>query len=386
MTAAAPGLLCVCNYPANTGYAWDFIEGLYVGIAARLAARGVRTLVAYPEIVSPPRTLQGSPAQAAKLDATLRTTRSIRETCDFVRGEGVDVVYLTDHPARSMAYAKLRRAGVRRIVVHDHSSGDRSVPSGARRAVKWLMARAPLVTADDIIAVSDFVARRQVETGLVPADTVTRVWNGVDVPEVPADADRALHNAFGIDRDRPIVVCACRAAREKGVPILLRAFDLLAARWPSDRPRPALVYLGDGPQFAEIQRLHGQLASKPDVFVPGYRSDARTLQAGADVCAMPSLWQDALPLAVSQPMALGRPVIASRVGGIPEMIVDGETGLLVPPGDEAALATAIEQLLADPTRARTLGSAARERMARLFKPEDQLDALTSIVLRGFPGR
>ena len=379
-------LLCVCNYPANTGYAWDFIESLYAGMATRLAGHGIRTLVAYPEIALPPRTLDGSPARAVKLDVTLRSRESIRATCDLVQREGVAVVYLTDRPAHSLAYARLRRAGVRRIVVHDHSSGERSVPSGPRRALKWLLARAPYIVADEIIAVSDFVARRHIETGMMPVESVTRVWNGVEVPVVPADASRALHAAFGLADARPVILCACRAASEKGVLVLLRAFDLVAARWPAGKPRPALVDLGDGPQFAEIQHLHAQLPSNKDIFVPGYRPDARSLQAGADVCAMPSLWQDALPLAVSQPMALGRPVVGSRVGGIPEMIVDGETGILVPPGDEATLAAAIERLLADPAYAHTLGRAARARMASLFRPDDQLDALTKVVLRGFPGR
>ena len=165
------------------------------------------------------------------------------------------------------------------------------------------------------------------------------------------------------------------------MPVLLDAFDLLVSRWPADRPRPALVYMGDGPDIARIRSSHEQLSSKADILLAGYVADAPTLMAGASVCAMPSVWQDALPLAVSQSMALGLPVVASRVGGIPEMILDGQTGLLVPPSDPPALAAALERLLRDPEYAARLGGAARERIATLFTPSAQLDALTGIAGR-----
>lgn len=373
----------MCNYPSNTGYAWDFIEGLYAEIARRLATRGVRTLVAYPKIGEPPRTLVGSPAEAVELDASLTSERSIRETLNFARHHNVKVIYLTDRPARAVGYAAVRLGGVRRVIVHDHASGARSVPTGARRAVKWALSRTPLMGADVVIAVSDYVARRQIETGLMPRDRVVRVWNGIAVPpETPAGA-RPLHEALGLDPARPAVACACRCAPEKGVPTLLRAFDRMMAARGDRTPRPVLVYMGNGPQFEEVQRTREQLAAKADIILTGYRADAGALVAGSDVCAMPSLWQDALPLAVMQPMAVGRAVVASAVGGIPEMIVDGETGLLVPPADEAALADALGRLIDDPDRRARFGRAARARVAELFTPAAQIDALTSLVAEGF---
>jgi glycosyltransferase involved in cell wall biosynthesis len=154
------------------------------------------------------------------------------------------------------------------------------------------------------------------------------------------------------------------------------------ASWTEPGARPVLVYMGDGPQFAEVQQVRETLPHRDDIVLTGYRRDAGALIAGADVCAMPSLWQDALPLAVMQPMALARPVVASAVGGIPEMIVDGETGLLVPPGDVDALASALGRLLADPERRDRFGRAGRERVATLFTPEGQMQALASIVMDG----
>ncbi len=372
----------MANYPANTGYAWDFIEGLYAEIARRLASRGIDTFVAYPRIDRPPRTLEGSPATAVALDATLASPASVQATCRFVREHDVRSLYLTDQPARSAAYRTIRQHGVARVIVHDHASGARSTPQGVRRLIKWMLARVPGLVADDVVAVSDFVARRQVDAGLIPAARVTRVWNGTPVP--PPLQGRLLHEAVELDPQRPVIACACRAAPEKGVLVLLRAFERMVAGWPAHRPRPALVYMGDGPQFPEITALRETLAAREDIVLTGYRRDAGTLVGTADLCAMPSLWQDALPLAVMQPMALGRAVVASAVGGIPEMIIDGATGVLVPPNDAPALATALAGLIDDPARAGRLGAAARARIADVFTPERQFEALTAIVSRAWP--
>ena len=138
-TSRGPALLCVSNYPANTGYAWDFIESWYARMADQLAVEGVRTLVAYPRIEAPPRTLDGSSATAVELDAGFRTLRSVRDTIRLMRDEKVRVLYLTDCPAWSTRYALLRGGGgAGYIVVHDHASGDRSIPR-TRAALKWLL-------------------------------------------------------------------------------------------------------------------------------------------------------------------------------------------------------------------------------------------------------
>src|SRR5206468_9236250 len=161
-------LLCIANFPTNTGYAWDFIERLYAGNAAQLTRHNVRTLVAYPAMTSPPATLAGSTAEPIGLDASLSTLASLRAVTRLIRRAEVKVVYLCDRPVVHPAYLALRAAGVRRIIVHDHTSGERTPPRGLRRIVKWLLARVPGLGADVVVAVSDYVARRHVDVGLVP--------------------------------------------------------------------------------------------------------------------------------------------------------------------------------------------------------------------------
>jgi glycosyltransferase involved in cell wall biosynthesis len=382
--ASSSTFLCVANFPANTGYAWDFIEGLYGGVATRLASQNVRTFVAYPDIPSPPQTLRGTAAQPIVLDARLETFASLRQTLAFIRRERVSLVYLTDRPVCSWLYPVLRLAGVRAIIVHDHTSGARTVPRGIKRLLKWALARVPGLSADRVIAVSDFVARRQREVAMIPARRVTRVWNSVAVPPRTEEGKQAARHALQLDEYAPIIACTCRATQEKGVDHLLRAFDRLQPGSNGDRPAPILVYAGDGPAFGSLQTLRDSLRSRDRIHLLGYRADRDMLLEAADICVVPSVWEEAFGLAALEGMARGKPVVATEVGGIPEIIRPAVTGLLVRPGDEAQLADALASLLLDASAAARMGEEARRDVAARFTPESQLSRLTELIVASLP--
>ncbi len=384
--AAAPGLLCVSNFPANTGYAWDFIESLYAGVGDRLAEDGVRTFVAYPRMEVAPKPLEGSSATAVELDAGLDGKASLDATLAFVRANNIQVIYLCDRPVWNPRYAALRRAGVRRIIVHDHTSGDRTEPRGLKRMLKRARMAVPGSVADDILAVSDYVARRKRVVDLLPDGRVTRVWNSIHAPSTVAGARERLLQAFGLSDDRLIVACASRASREKGLPVLLRAFDRMMQEGAINGRRPALVYMGDGPELAALRELRNALPAKDDITLAGYVNNAVELLGGADLCVVSSVWQEAFGLAALEPMACGLAVVATRVGGIPEVVVDGETGRLVEPNSETELADAMRVLLADPAERARLGANGRARALDVFSRDRQLEQLHAIVAAGFNSR
>ncbi len=380
---SAGTLLCVANFPANTGFAWDFIERFYARLADHLAGHGISTLVAYPAIAGPPQTLAGSAARAVLLDAAAGTYASIQATAELIRRERVRVVYFSDQAAWHWGYPLLRWAGAQRILVHDHTSGERTPPRGLKRLAKWLLMRCPGVTADVVVAVAEYVRRRQLEVGMFPEGRVYRIRHGLAVQEAPSPADRRAHTLMRVSPDRPVVVCACRASPVKGVHHLLRAFDRVASGWADRGPRPALLFLGDGPQMEELRALHSGLASRDDVLLAGYRPDASDIVNSADLIVVPSLWHEAFPLAVLEAMARGKPIIASAVGGIPEMIEHDQSGLLVPAGNEPALAEAMGSLLSDRARAARLGEAARRRVKEQFTPEKEFRSLARLIEEGF---
>jgi len=376
-------LLCVANFPSGTGYAWDFIESLYAGVADRLASRGIRTVVAYPGIPEPPRTLEGSAATPIDREFRLNGPSDLLRACSLVRELGASVLYLVDRPVWHPGYAALRMAGIRHIIVHDHTSGARTRPAGFKRWAKKARIVIPGTLADRVLAVSDFVARRKTDVDLVPVDRVERIWNSIVIDDARVDSGAEdspsdLQEELGLAPNRPVVLCACRASSPKGVDHLLRAFDALWAD-ASGTERPVLVYAGDGPALEDLRELREDLVAREDIHLLGYRSDIGALIDAASVCVVPSVWEEAFGLAALEPMAHGRAVIASRSGGLPEVVIEGETGLLVAPGDDIALMHALRTALADATVRDRWGRAGQERAVQLFGRDRQLDALTRVI-------
>jgi len=380
---ADPALLCVAHFPTNTGYAWDFIESLYAGVARRLEPHGVRTWVSYPLINGPPKTLEGSPAEAVELRVSFDEPGSLRRLIRFIRERNVRAIYMADRPAWHPSYALLRMCGVEWIVVHDHTSGERTRFTGLRREVKRLTRTLPWTLADRVIAVSDFVARRKLEVDLIPADRIRRIWNAVDVPEDSAGEAAAFVQQYGLPGDRPLVMCSARATREKGIDHLFRAFDRATRLLGDAQPRPLLIYMGIGHFMGELEVVRAGLECRDDIRMLGYVPDAARYFGAATVCVVPSVWEEAFGLSALEPMSHGIPVVASAVGGLPEVVIDGETGLLVPPGDEEAIARALAELLTDPERRTDMGRRGRERARQHFDLEDEIDALYRIVAKGF---
>lgn len=380
----SPGsLLAVVNFPANTGYAWERLEGIYAEVADRLRRRGITTFVAYPSIESPPRSLTGSAAIPVELDVSLDSWHSIRSTVDFVSREKVQALYFMDRPAHHPAFPILRAAGVEHIVVHDNTSGARTAREGLSHLLKKLVTRIPGIVADRIVTASEFVARRQARVNLTPPDRISTIYYAVEVPDANSDAERSLTDDLALDEDRPLIGCTARAAEEKGVGHLIKAVRTLMDDWPSDEPEPVLVYCGSGPKLEEWKALAAELGLEHHVVFPGYVENAVQALPDARVFAVPSVWQDAFPYAVLEPMAHGKPVVGSRVGGIPEQIEHGETGFLVEPGDPTALAESLSRLLLDPERASRMGKNARRWVSESLAPETQYRKYAEVVEEGF---
>lgn len=367
-------LLCVSDARSSTGYAWGFINSLYAAVARAADQRGMAALVSYQSVSTIPPALADTPARLVEMEVRIRSLREAVKVLWFLRRERVRTVYFSDRRSWNPAYSLMRLVGVRRIVVHDHTSGERDRLRGLRRAIKRLRVLIPGSLADATIAVSDFVASRTLEVEMIPASRVHRIWNSIEVQPCRRSAARKqLRSAFGLSPDQLVIACAARAFDYKGVDHLMRAFERIEGD-------PVLVYFGDGPALDGWRELRDSLPSRDRIILAGYREDARELMAGADVAVVPSVWAEAFGMAALEPMAAGVPVIASRSGGLPEVIGEDGCGILVLPGDEAALAAALRRLLDSPGERQQMGARGRERAEQLFNPRAAVAELERIVL------
>lgn len=209
--------------------------------------------------------------------------------------------------------------------------------------------------------------------GIAPED-VTFVPNGIDaVP--PGDRERARRE-LGVPEGAPLLGAVAVLREQKGLDVLVRAVAEIAREVPDVR----LAVAGEGPERASLDALADELGIGPRVLLLGNRSDVPDLLAAFDV-AVSASWFEGSPLAAMEYMDAALPIVATRVGGMPDLIDDGVHGRLVEAGDAGGLAAAVVDLLRDPERARAMGERARERRRAEFDLDGTVRTLEAMYER-----
>ncbi|MBV9581350.1 MAG: glycosyltransferase [Chloroflexi bacterium] len=219
---------------------------------------------------------------------------------------------------------------------------------------------------DLIIAISDHIARFTVSRGVRYPSRVRRVYHGIEPPVTQSleREGRQIRQELGVKPDDFLVGNVGRLAVQKGQRHLIAAMPLLLERVPHAHA----VIAGRGDLEDYLRDLSLEVGVADRVHVLGPRRDVPALMHAMDVFAMPSIWEG-FGLVLLEAMAAGRPIVASRVATIPEVVLDGETGLLVPAGDPVALAEALADLARAPESARAMGEAGRQRLRQRFSIE-----------------
>lgn len=272
---------------------------------------------------------------------------------------GADVVHGHMYRAEvvgTLAAERLVAAGRRRPLVVNtvHSSRIRSDQD--RDLLRRLTPR-----MDHLIAVSTAIVRKIADEHRTGAP-VTLIYNGVDLERYDhTEPCCTLKDEYGFPEGAPIVGVVARLEPEKGHPTLLEAWPAVVAAFPDAR----LLIVGEGSRHEALAAQAAALGITDSVVFTGRLDDVPAVTAALDVAVLPS-YREAQGLSILEAMALSRPVVASNVGGIPEMIRDGETGLLVPPHDPVALGAAIVRLLSDHPLADTIGRAGHDEVHERF--------------------
>lgn len=307
---------------------------------------------------------------------------------DLVRAEGLDVHFLdvnrTFRVGDAWRLARLLRRE-RADLLHTHTALAANVLSRIAGRIAGVpvishlhienhfrpqpLLRAPLRALDNWtarlaarhVAVSEDTRRAFVEQGY-PAARVVTIYNGIELSAAASANGGRLRAELGVPADASLIGSVARLCAVKGQRELIEALGSL--------PGTRLLLVGDdleegGEYRRSLERDAARLGVSDRVVFTGPRGDVPAILEELDVFVLPS-WTEGLPMTVLEAMAQGKPVVATPVGGTPELVVDGETGLLVPPRDPTRLAQAIRGLLADPDRAARLGRAGRERVGASF--------------------
>jgi glycosyltransferase involved in cell wall biosynthesis len=283
--------------------------------------------------------LKGSIEQAGvrtvNLEArSLRDLRAFRRLLRLLRSERFDLLHA------HLTYASIWGAVAGRLtrvptVASLHVAPPERGADGLRdRLMRFTLRR----WAARTIAVSDSLRAQYLGAGGLDESRVVTVHNGIETGRFVKSKQECrarIHEQFGIPQDVPLLVCVSVLRSGKGIDVLLKAATLL--------PRSHVLIVGDGAMRAKWEGLALALGLADRVRFAGHRDDISEWLAGGDILVHPSL-ADAFPTVLLEAMAAGLPVVASNVGGIPEIVIQGRTGLLVPPGDPHALAAAVQSL------------------------------------------
>jgi glycosyltransferase involved in cell wall biosynthesis len=267
---------------------------------------------------------------------------------------------------------------VTRIYFTDHWS--RPEPYVARRAGFWkrIVANSINLPTTAVIAVSDHNRRCITATGLMARNRVRRIYDAVDLSRASPDGDAgaAFRRKHSIPLECPLVVQVGRISPQKGFPDLLEAARLVLAQDPSVR----FAFVGEGPYRNEYMQQTRAMGLEDRVTWTCLVVDplAEGVYAAADVVCQLSRWQEAFGLTIAEAMSCRKPLVATRVGGIPELVEDGATGFVVTPRDAGATAARILQLLGDHHLRERMGASGRKAVETNFSLKTNVGELLQL--------
>ena len=283
-----------------------------------------------------------------------------------LRRERIDVLHTHAFGQNAWGSVLGRLAGVPVVIAHEHN---REFNGRALHAVidRQLVAR----FAGAIIVVSGDARRRMIEVEGIPPEHMVVLPNGVRA--LPPGDGRAMRADLGIGSGDPVIGTVCIIREEKALDVLIGAAALLM----EDFPHLRVLIAGPGPDRARVEAVTERLGLSDRVHMVGARTDVPDVLAAIDIAVICSDYEGS-PRSVLEFMDAGKPIVATSVGGIPEVVDDGTHGVLVPPRDEEALAAALGGLLRDRERANEMGARARDRCRHELSLDRTVESLEDL--------
>ena len=355
-------ILLVGNWSSDTGYAWKMIELFWIAIAQAFPDR--RTFLCFPEVRTVNPEIASAGIKVEEFDFDFHYPDRLEQFC---RDRDVALIYLTDRPYTSRVYSKLRRSGIQRIIVHDHTPGQRTRPSTLKGLIKRIDANA--FGADAYIACSEQVLDRLVNVGCLPRTRCHLARNGIDISQFP-QFDPTIRTELSLSPDTVLVVSCSRLHPYKRVHDIVDAAALLTDI------NVHFIHIGDGPEFGPLQDRIRARGIDQRFTLLGRRNDVAQILSGCDVAVHASSGEVGLCLAILEFMASRLALTVTDEPSVSSLIDPGVTGLTFAHSNVSSLAESLRILAADKNLRRRLGQAARNAVESGYQIRN---AMTSVV-------
>ena len=376
-----PGnILLVSNYSSDTAYAWWLMEFFWVSIAEEFVKSGRKVYLAYPKITSLSEVVVASPIECVEMVMPWRNGNERLVASKLIRDRNISLIYFTDQPYFNLKYLYMRRYGVTRIIVHDHTPGDRPPVVGLKGLVKSVRNALPWVSADRVFCVSDYMRKRNIENSRIPSRKCVVIQNGIFPIDCSKRKTSGLRVALELRSESLLVITTGRAHPYKRFDFIIECASEL--RKMSVDLDVVFLLVGDGPALVDLQMLITKLDLVDTVLLLGYRNDVRDLLCMSDV-ALHAALGEGFSLSIVEYMSAGLPVLVPDITSVCQAIMHEKTGLIYTSGDASEVASYIIGLSADKDRRRKLGDAAKAEADACFSidgsREGLLDAIREIL-------
>ncbi len=304
----------------------------------------------------------------AQSEADVKSRFLFLKLAKLFRQEKPDIVHTHNtHPLiDGVMAAKL--AGVSRHVHTDHA---RLFPD---RLLYMVLENLLSYAVDKVVAVSEYSKQDLVKFEKISPKKILVVPNGIDFDLIDYDRDQLLRQ-FGLNVNGPIIGTVCRLTEQKGTRFLIDALPMVIEKQPNVK----LIIVGDGVLRQDLERQVSHLGLQNHTVFCGYQKEVAKYINVMDLFVSSSVWEG-MPLGLLEVMACGKPIVATTVGGVTEVVEEGVTGCLVPPEQPGALANAIVNALARPEELRAWGAAARARYESRFTGSIMLENYKQLFL------
>lgn len=357
--------LRVLHIDTEKGWRGGEQQALY--LAQGLAKRGVRNLcVGQPGLPYAERCAAAGLEVAPVRSRGEADPRAVVKLRRIMKSWKPDVIHMHTSHAHTLGVVAAKSAGVGRTVVSRRV--DFTIYRNALK-LSWLKYR---FGVDRYVAISEGVRAQMVKDG-IPSDRIRIVHSGIDLGRFEGVTPHDYRAEFGLPAGAPVILDVAAFGWHKAQEILVRATPAILAGAPEAR----VFLVGDGECLPKVRDEAERLGVRERIVFTGFRTDVPSLIAGADVFVMCSVLEG-LCTSLLDALALRRPCVGSAVGGIPEVLIDQETGLTVPPSDPPALAAAVLRVLGDRALGARLGDAGRRHVEAKFTVDAMVEGTLGV--------
>ncbi|WP_148862580.1 glycosyltransferase family 4 protein [Marinobacter fonticola] len=366
------GILAVGNFDSNEGYAWRLMERFWCELSLLGADQGYQTYVCFPTVTVVPQCLTDASCRVDKVDFTVSGLSALFKQVRYIIKNSIHVMYLTDLKTYSWRYLLFRLAGVKTIVVHDHTPGMRSIPSGLKGFLKRFLNQMPFLSCTAALAVSPYVADRLVSVNGLPSSKVFCVTNGIDIGEALSPVHKSETSAL------VRVVTVGRVCFYKGIDFAIDVINVLVKDYSLNNFE--YLVIGDGPDIDDFKHRVRQLNLGERVHFIGNVANVPERLLSCDIAFHPSRGE-AMSLAILEYMRAGLAVVASDNPSVSSALEHDEYAVIYRQEDVQSAALTLKQLIEEPETRFRLGAGAQREVAENFSSDVMLRKFRDVMKR-----